>query len=36
MRNLKDKLHIDLDIYKYNIKDAFEEILRAKGEENER
>ena len=22
MRNLKDKLHIDLDIYKYNIKDA--------------
>ena len=36
MRNLKDKLHIDLDIYKYNIEDAFKEILRAKGEENER
>ena len=36
MRDLKEKLNIDLDIYKYNVEDAFKEILRAKGEENER
>ena len=35
MRGLKEKLSVDLDIYKYNIKDAFDEISRVMGEDHE-
>lgn len=35
MRGLKEKLNVDLDIYKYNIKDAFDEISRVMGEDHE-
>lgn len=35
MNSLKNKLGIDLDIYKYNIEDAFNELLRVKGEDHE-
>ena len=35
MKGLKEKLNIDLDIYQYNVKDAFNEILRVKGEKHE-
>lgn len=35
MKSLKKKLKLDLDIYKYNIEDAFKEILKAKGEDHE-
>jgi ABC-type polysaccharide/polyol phosphate transport system ATPase subunit len=35
MKSLKKKLRLDLDIYKYNIEDAFKEILKAKGEGHE-
>ena len=35
MKSLKKKLRLDLDIYKYNIEDAFKEILKAKGEDHE-
>lgn len=35
LRDLKNKLNIDIDIYKYNINDAYEEIRKCLGDKHE-
>ena len=35
LRNLKQKMNLDIDEYQYNLEDAYAEILRKVGESNE-